>query len=198
MVRNIRLGRLMAAELDMRSRTVTIDGIRCDVIPGGGRRAFVLGAVRPRIFVGEELLATLDADEMKAVLLHENHHRRTLAPLRTAALEAWLSLLGGSRRIRSAVLERLIDLEELADADAMRRGAAPATIASALLKSDPGSAAAGAGFSREADRRVVTLLELAAGRQASGSRRLPYEWLPIAVLGAVAVSCHLAFIPPLT
>ncbi len=197
LVRSIRLSRLLAAELGRRSRKEIIKGIRCEVVRGGGRRAFVLGAIRPRIFVGEGLLAMLDAEELMAVLLHEDHHRRTLAPLRTAALEAWLSILGRSRLIRSVVLERFVDLEELADADAIRRGAAPAAIASALLKSDPGWAAAGAGFSREADRRVLALLELAGGRQSSGSRRLPYEWLPIAALAGIAVSCHLSGIPPL-
>ena len=195
--RNIRLGHLLAGELAIRSRPAIVQGIRCNVISGGGRQAFVLGAVRPRIWIGDGLLAALDPGELRAVLLHEDHHRRTLAPLRTAALEAWLTLFGWSRHVRSLVTDRLVDLEELADADALEQGVSPATLASALLKGEPSRARAAAGFSRAADRRIVTLLELAAGRPSAGSRELPYEWLPFAIVAAVALGCHLLRIPSL-
>lgn len=196
-LRSIRLGHLLAGELTVRSRPAIVQGIRCNVISGGGHQAFVLGAVRPRIWIGDGLLAALDPGELRAVLLHEDHHRRTFAPLRTAALEAWLTLFGWSPHVHSLVTERLVDLEELADVDALEQGVSPATLASALLKGEPSRARAAAGLSRAADRRIVTLLELAAGRPGTGSRKLPYEWLPFAVVAAVALGCHLPSIPSL-
>lgn len=196
-VRSIRLGHRLAGELAVRSRPAIVEGIRCNVISGGGRQAFVLGAARPRIWVGDGLLAALDPGELRAVLLHEDHHRRTFAPLRSAALEAWLTLFGWSRHVRRLVTARLVDLEELADVDALAQGVSPATLASALLKGEPSRARAGAGLSRAADRRIVTLLELAAGRPNGRPRELPYEWLPFAIVAAVALGCHLLRIPSL-
>lgn len=204
-LRNAWLGHRLAQGLARISRSRLTHGISCEVMSGGGRHAFVLGAVRPRIYVGDEFLAALHADELRAVLLHEDHHRRTFAPLRTAALEAWLTLLGRSGRIRALVLDRLGELEELADAHALQRGVRPATLASALLKGDTSrgdmgrltavAAFSGAAFSGAADRRVAALLDAAAGRPGTSLRRYPYEWLPPAILTLVALGCHAPGIP---
>lgn len=193
---NVWLGHRLARRLTPRLRPAALFGIRVELILGGGGHAFVLGAIRPRIFVGEELLTVLDPGELRAVLLHEDHHRRTLAPLRSAALDAWLTLLGRWERTRVMVDDRLTDLEVLADAEAIRRGAAPATLASALVKCDRslGPAAseftAFSAFSRSADRRIESLLGAAAERPVAAVPRLPYEWLPPAVLALLVLGCH--------
>ncbi len=187
---NVWLGHRLERSLTPRVRPTALFGIRVELIPGGGGHAFVLGAIRPRIFVGEALLTVLDAGELRAVLLHEDHHRRTLAPLRSAALDAWLTLLGRWERTRVMVDDRLTDLEVLADAEAIRRGATPATLASALVKCDRSLGPAVSAFSRSADRRIESLLGAAAEHPMAAVPRLPYEWLPPAVLALLVLGCH--------
>lgn len=189
--------RSLARALDRRSRTASLRGVDCRVIRHGGRHAFVLGALRPRIYLGDGLLHVLDEEELRGVLLHEDHHRRTLAPLRTLAIEGWLALLGRWRPVRAALDDRLVDLEEAADAAAIERGVTPATLASALLKCDPGAVPAGAAFAATSDRRLLALLARADGATELGSPRLPYEWLPVAAVAVIVIACHLSGLSPL-
>lgn len=163
-------------------------GVPCRVSPELGTDALVVGSFRPRIFVGPSLLVTLSDDELEAVVYHEDHHRRTRAPLRAAALGAWLRLLGRSASVRGVVLDRLADLETLADADAIRRGSSPGTLARALLKGD--ASLRPVAFSYVAERRVERLLERAAGIPVDTTHRLPYEWLPVVLLSAATLGCH--------
>lgn len=46
------------------------------------RAAFTHGLISPMIYMSTGLLASLDRDEIKAVFLHELHHKRSLDPLR--------------------------------------------------------------------------------------------------------------------
>jgi hypothetical protein len=165
-------------------------GVPCRITPAIGGDALVVGAVRPRILVGADLVARLSWDELQAVVYHEDHHRRTRAPLRAAALAAWLRLLGRSPSVRDHVLDRLADLESLADADAIRRGSSPGSLARALLKGQPSTQPVA--FSYASDRRVEWLLARADGTHVNARGRLPYEWLPVAVLAVVTLSCHVA------
>ncbi len=48
----------------------------------GSRAAFTHGLLRPAIYMSTGLLNELDKDEIKAVFLHELHHKRRLDPLR--------------------------------------------------------------------------------------------------------------------
>ena len=128
----------LAKALSVLANEVTLFGVPCRVSPELGTDALVVGSFRPRVFVGASLLAALSDDELEAVVYHEDHHRRTRAPLRAAALGAWLRLLGRSDSVRGVVLDRLADLETLADADAIRRGSSPGSLARALLKGDAG------------------------------------------------------------
>lgn len=163
-------------------------GVRVRVTPALGMDAIVVGSIRPVIYVGAALVAALPDDEMEAVILHEDHHRRTRAPIRAAALSGWLRLLGWSDRVRSLLVGRLSDLEALADADAIRRGSTPRSLARALLKGDvtlqPVS------FTHASERRVMQLLNLASGDPVSAAGRLPYEWLPVVLLTVTTLGCH--------
>jgi hypothetical protein len=194
-VRKMFLGRRLAQALDGRSAPHASAGVACRIVRGGGRRAFVLGAIRPQIYIGDGLVDALDAEELRAVLLHEEHHRRTRAPLRATALEAWLSLVGHAALARTALLDRLTDLEEEADADALRRGADPSALASALVKADP-SFAFGSSFAAASAQRLRTLVALADGAEPVDDARLPYEWLPVAAIAIVAFACHLVTLSP--
>lgn len=194
-LREMLRGRRLARALDGRSAPAAAAGVPCRVVRGGGRHAFVLGVIRPRIYVGDELIEALDTDELRAVLLHEDHHRRTLAPLRAAALEAWLTLVGRSAPVRTVLLDRLTDLEEEADAAALLRGADPSALASALVKADS-SLALGVSFAAASAQRLRTLVALADGTEHVDEPRLPYEWLPVAIVAIVALACHLSGMSP--
>ena len=178
----------LASTLSVDAQDMALFGVPCRVTPGLGTDALVVGSARPRIFVGARLITALSDDELEAVLFHEDHHRRTRAPLRAAALGAWLRLLGRSESIRSVVVDRLTDLETLADADAIRRGSSPRSLARALVKGD--AAVQPVSFSYAADRRVEQLLDRAAGIPIQATGRLPYEWLPVALLAVATLGCH--------
>ncbi len=180
--------RHLARTLSASAVEASLFDIPVRITPGLGMDAIVLGSLRPRIFLGEALFLALANDELQAVVFHEDHHRRTRAPLRASALEAWLRLLGRSRRVRDVVLDRLADLEILADADAIRRGSSARSLARALVKGD--ASFQPASFAYAADRRVVQLLDHAAGVALAPARRPPYEWLPVILLAVATLGCH--------
>jgi hypothetical protein len=184
LVRSQRLSRI----LEIGAEDRVLFGVAVRVTPSLGADAVVVGTLRPRIYVGATLVTTLAHDEMRAVLLHEDHHRRTRAPLRAAGLGAWLRLLGRSQTVRDLLVGRLTDLEMLADADAIRRGSSPRSLARALIKGDLSFQPVSFGYA--AERRVEQLLDRAAGVPVDAVGRLPYEWLPMILLAAAALGCH--------
>lgn len=184
---NLARGRRLSRAFDLLSDYRTIEGISVNVVRGAGRMALVLGAIRPRIYIGEELLLVLAADERTAVLLHEDHHRSIRAPLRAAALEAWLSIVGHVGSVRRILLDRLADLEAMADRHAIANGCRRSALAAALVKAEPGLAGLSA-VSYGAERRIRALLN--RDRTSAIPQRLPYEWLPIAAFIVIAVACH--------
>jgi hypothetical protein len=187
-IRELATWQRMAVALGADAEDVVLFGVPCRLTSGIGTDALVLGPIRPRIFVGRSLVHALSEDELRAVVYHEDHHRRTWAPARAAALAAWLHLLGRSSRIRTVVLHRLSHLEVLADVDAIRRGTTPGSLARALLKGDPGPQPIS--FSFAADERVERLLDRAAGTAVDAPDRLPFEWLPAALLAIGTLACH--------
>lgn len=150
--------------------------------------AFVLGPLRPEIFVSRPLLEALDPDELQAVLLHEEHHQRTLAPLRTLALGAWMRMVGLIPVLGGWIDRRLAQLEIDADRHALAGGATAAAIASALVKCDRSAAAVGLGYASAAEVRLSQLV----GDQPRGDfASIPIEWLVPAVLSLGLALCHL-------
>lgn len=187
-IRDLTRSRRLASALSADSREVRLFDVPCRITPALGADAIVVGALWPKIFVGQPLLATLAADELRAVVHHEDHHRRTRAPIRAAALEAWLRLLGRSRRVRDRIHGRLADLEALADADAIRRGSNPRSLARALLKGE--ASLQPVSFAYAADRRIGQLIDRAAGVPVEPAGRLPFEWLPVMLLTLATLGCH--------
>lgn len=178
----------LSHELAVGAQETSLFGVPLRITALLGMDAIVVGSIRPRIYVGAELLDRLSNDEMRAVVLHEDHHRRTRAPVRAAALGAWLRLLGRSKKVRDVLVERLTELEALADADAIRRGSSPRSLARALLKGDASSQPVS--FAYAAERRVEQLLDRAAGVPVVATGRLPYEWLPVILLTVATLGCH--------
>ena len=178
----------LSCSLARDAQEISMFGVRFRVTPALGTDAIVVGSIRPVIYVGAALLAALSEDEMRAVVFHEDHHRRTRAPIRAAALGAWLRLLGRSNRVRSVLVDRLSDLEALADADAIRRGSSPRSLARVLLKGE--ASLEPVSFAYAAERRVEQLLDRAAGVPVEAAGRLPYEWLPVILLTFATLGCH--------
>ncbi|MGK2852263.1 MAG: hypothetical protein ACSLFN_15330 [Candidatus Limnocylindrales bacterium] len=195
LVRDLRRADALRRRLDEMSFARTIDGVDLRVIRGGNVEALALGVLRPTVYLGDASIDALNDDELAAVIHHEDHHRRTLAPLRAAGVEAWLRIVGRSSAARALLSGRLTHLEAAADAYAIARGVKPASIAAALLKVDR-QGAAGSAFSGAADHRIRALIDAAAGRPATTTAALPYEWLPLVIAIAVIVGCHLGEVPP--
>lgn len=188
--------RRLRQRLDLGSSLDMIDGVELRVIRGGAVEAFVLGVLRPVVYLGDASITVLETDELAAIVHHEDHHRRTLAPLRAAAVEAWLRIVGRSSGARRLLSARLAELEVSADAYAIRHGVQPATIAAALVKIERVQSASAA-FSGAADHRIQALLDAAAARPAKRTTPLPYEWLPVVIAVAVTVGCHLGEFSPI-
>jgi len=187
-VRELNVSNRLADVLSVDAADTRLFDVPVRMTPALGTDAVVVGSIRPRIFVGVPMVSALTDDELRAVVYHEDHHRRTRAPLRSAGLGAWLRLLGRSRGIRGIVLDRLTDLETLADADAISRGASPRSLARALIKGD--LSLRPVAFSYAVERRIDRLLDRAAGRAVEKPGPLPYEWLPVAVLALATLGCH--------
>ena len=187
-MRDLALARRLTTNLNADSAEARIFGVRCRVTPALGTDALVSGAVWPVIYVGSSMLTALADEELRAVIYHEDHHRRTRAPLRAAALAGWLRLFGRAPLLRGHLLDRLADLETLADADAIRRGSSARALAGALIKGQ--ATPVPVSFAYAAERRVGHLLAHADGRSAGPAARLPYEWLPVLLLVVAAVGCH--------
>lgn len=186
---NVSRGWLLGRRLRSSSSATIVAGIACRIIASGRVEAFSLG-LRPTTFLSERALLTLDQNQLRAVVLHEDHHRQSRAPLRAAVLEAWLVIAGRWRMLRAPLVLRLAALEAAADRYALERGATPEALASALLRMD--RAAATPSFTGHAEHRIDQLLAAADGKPPLEPRHLPIEWLPALVLVAMAFGCRLA------
>lgn len=167
------------------SRHARRHGVVYRLVSSGTPTAFVAGLLFPTIFVTTAADAALSDDELRAVLYHEDHHRRTRGPLRAAARAAWSVML-----LRRPFAQRwsgmMAILDEIgADRAAMRRGTTLGTLASALLKTE---VAPGLGFTAGDDLRVRALVD---GRSPAIGPRAS-EWLPLVIVTAMIIGCWIA------
>lgn len=159
----------LAAKITGLSIPATLDGRSVGLVPGLGA-ALVAGLHRPRIFCADDLPERLDAEELRAVILHEHHHQLDRAPARLVLIGA-LGPVMSRLEIGRAWMEReRARLEIAADVYALRAGASRQALASALVKlaSDPQMSIA-PGFGSAADLRVRALLGDATGIERDGS-----------------------------
>jgi hypothetical protein len=124
-----------------------------DAAPG----PFVAGLRRPLIFSPADLAARLEAGQLRAVLLHEDHHRRTRAPLRLLLCEA-LAAAMPLPAVQGWVGQALAAVEIEADRDALARGASRSALVAALLRLAEAGPTGAAGFATAAELRVRALL----------------------------------------
>ncbi|MGZ5514017.1 MAG: M56 family metallopeptidase [Candidatus Aminicenantales bacterium] len=96
--------------------------------------AFTAGFFSPEVFVSTGLLAVLDENELRAVLLHELHHQECKDPLKSLAVSFvsdFLFFLPVSRFLKKSYH---LAAEMTADAHSVARQANPLDLASSLLK----------------------------------------------------------------
>lgn len=188
--RGVRRARADAERLTGVSRPIGLAGADVRLLDACQPAAFVSGLLRPQIYLSRSLIDSLDPAELRGVLLHEQHHRQTRAPLRALALESWQRLLGWLPAARRALAARLAGLEIEADAAAVARGTAPATLASALLKCEAHPPGAVSAFAAASEIRIIELV--AWGRQQRLDRHLaiPVEWMAPASAAIAIWACH--------
>lgn len=180
-----------ARRLLIQSRQASVGGMTVRILGDLPPLAFVSGLLRPRIYLSPSLINILDDRELRGVLVHEQHHCTTLAPLRSLSLEAWQRTLGWLPPVRLALLARLAALEIEADAAAIAAGVRPATLASALLKCDPRSPAAASAFTTAAEVRIGELVAWGGTERAERHRSLPLEWAAPATVAVALLACRL-------
>jgi Zn-dependent protease with chaperone function len=118
---------------------------------------FVAGIREPSIFCPVDLVDRLEPAELRAVLLHEEHHRRTRAPLRLLPYEALAAAIPVPI-IRELASRARAAVEVEADRDALRAGASRSALAAALLRMAGSGPLGAAGFVTAAEIRVRALL----------------------------------------
>ncbi len=156
--------------------------------------AFCAGLLRPRVFVTAGMVASLAADELEAVLVHEAEHARRRDPMRRLAGRAaadvlfWLPLVGWwSRR-------RLEDAELAADRAAIGRVGRSPLVRALRATAIPAAAAVGARFDGAGAARVTQLLgdQLPPRRPPLAACLLSLLGLTLAVSLAMCVGQGLA------
>jgi Zn-dependent protease with chaperone function len=110
----------------------TFDSVRFRVIDAPGLGAATVGFFAPRIVVDSRLWHRLDSDERRALLHHEDAHRRRLDPLTLFVLKvcAALAVVPGSARLLARWRE---SVERECDRHSAGVLASPESVASALL-----------------------------------------------------------------
>jgi Zn-dependent protease with chaperone function len=159
----------LAAGIERLSRPATIDGRPVGLVPGLGA-AVVAGLRRPRIYCAEDLPSRLDAEELRAVILHEHHHQLERAPARLVLIAALAPMLRRIEAGRAWMERERARVEIAADAYALQSGASRPALASALVKlaASPGLSPA-PGFASAANLRLRVLLGDATGIERDGS-----------------------------
>lgn len=174
-------------KLELFARGLLLHGHEVRLIVSGTTEAFVAGPLRPAIYVTHPLLAELDPGELRAVVLHEEHHRRHGDPLRSLALSSWGLLLGWLPAAAGWIERRSAHIEIEADRYALRNGATSAALASALLKCDRSGSLAAIGFASAADLRLRRLVH---GGNDDDTVAFPVEWMGPVVLAMALGLCH--------
>jgi beta-lactamase regulating signal transducer with metallopeptidase domain len=123
-----------------------------------GDAAFVAGLSRPTIYCDRRLPEQLTPAQLRAVLLHERAHQRSLDPARLLLVELVAPLLRRWAWGRQWLAATLARREIAADQHALDHGASRADLAAALLVLPPLARAHVAGFTPAVDLRVRALL----------------------------------------
>lgn len=162
-------GVVMALAVQARRHRRLVRGLRAVSAPGElagtpvrtgalGDAAFVAGLGRPTIYCDHRLPDQLTPAQLRAVLLHERAHQRSLDPARLLLVELVAPVARRSRWGRQWLSATLARREIAADQHALDHGASRADLAAALLALPPLARAHVAGFTPAVDLRLQALL----------------------------------------
>jgi Zn-dependent protease with chaperone function len=177
-------GRSLGAARRMRALSAPDErGFRA--LRSGEAHAFVLGFLRPRVYVSHGLLGRADPRSLEAVLAHERAHVRRREPLRRLAASVALALhLPG---VSGAVARALRAAEEAsADAEAARALGDGVRVAEALVRFARLRLAAPLAAGFEADALEARVREVLASPPRS--ERPGAGWLLAAAGAALATA----------
>ncbi|MBW0106312.1 M56 family metallopeptidase [Pseudonocardia sp. KRD291] len=162
----------------------------------GDQLAFCAGLWRPRLYVSLGAVQRLAADELAAVLAHEDAHARRRDPLRAILRRAGADVLFFAPLVRHWDRRRRLRAELAADRAAVHRAGAPA-LAGALLgmvaTAPPGATAFGPVASSAIDARIAALTDTAAP-----TNPIPISAGAMTVIGSLAAAALVLCLPPLT
>lgn len=160
----------LVSGMDRLAHRGTLAGQAVEFVPGLSAPV-VAGLWAPRIYCGDDLSRLLDEDEIRAVMLHEQHHQRDRAPLRLVTLSAITPILVRTPAGRAWTERERARMEIAADTHALDAGVTRPAIARALLKLSAGPALTWApGFATAGDLRVRALLGEPTGLVADRRR----------------------------
>lgn len=146
----------MPPELAVAAARTGAQGVIC--LAGDSPTAFCAGAFRPRILVSEGLVRQLGAEELDAVLLHEQDHVRRHEPLVRAANEAAAQVFFYIPLMRWWARLQAENAELRADRAALRRLGTRPVAAALWALGDGASLQAAAAFAGVARLRVAQVL----------------------------------------
>lgn len=157
--------------------------------------AFCAGLWRPRLYVSLGAVARLAADELAAVLAHEDAHARRRDPLRGLLRRAGADVLFFAPLARHWDRHRRLRAELAADRAAVRRAGAPA-LAGALLgmvaTAPTGATAFGPAPGAALDARIAALTDTAAPTEP-----VPLGAGALTVLGTLGAAVLILCLTPL-
>ena len=125
----IKAGRTLK-NLPLKDRNLSVAIIKDDTL----LTAFTCGLFSPKIYLSTGLIKELSKEELKTVMFHEIHHRRSRDPLKFFLLSFIKNLLFYLPAVSCLVKKSREDKEKAADRSAVKRTKEPLVLASALLK----------------------------------------------------------------
>ncbi len=178
-----------------------LGALRVRVIEGPPGLAVSAGLLRPLVLLSQDVVERLSEDELIAVLAHEAAHARSFDGLRAVAIRfaSALSLPGRSCEVEASYG---LDREILCDAEAVRSGVDPLTLAAALVAmaraqiavaSPATPAALGRHDHRNAIQTRVALLLQAGERGSSSEPERRSAFAAVLLLAAAVALPHAAF-----
>jgi len=164
--------------------------IGCRVLPVEEPQAFVLGMLKPRVYLSQGLLTTLHPDDLRLVLAHEKAHARRRDPLRRFV--AAVGLLFHLPGIAAMLNRRLTRSQEMtADAEAVpkmeeRPRLAEALVRFARLRVSPATIARMEFLNGDLEARVQELLDSSPRTNAPSTSVIISGFIALCVLSFFA------------
>lgn len=157
------------------------------------KTAFTHGLLRPRIYISKGLIDSLDRAELKAVVLHELHHKKRFDPLRFLLYSLLTDIFFYIPVLRDLLGSLRIRKEAAADEAACRDLSERLTLAAAIVKAasfNTGNTSVGAASitgGGEARTRIERLVEAKKIRFKTPDRRR----IALSIIGATFVAASI-------